>query len=169
MERLPRTHVRDTALPHHKPMLRRRLFLPIAAAVLLILGSGAPVAADTSVNVFGCFLNGGVEVVERGEVTVNSGWGAKSRGLVEAFLQAAIWTVTIDDAPVDVTAFLGPVTRREDGNWVVLWEYPAGTLADSGDELVVRVELDFEHAVFNGEELFQPGDVQQFDCTIVAE
>ena len=146
-----------------------RRMLPIAAALLLALVLVAPVAADSSVNVFGCYLNGGVQVVEPGEVSVNSGWGAKSRGLVEAFLLAAIWNLTVDDAQVDVTEFLGPVTEREDGNWVVIWELPVGTLHASGDQVAVRVQLDFKHTVFNGEDTFRPGDVQEFDCTIVAE
>jgi hypothetical protein len=142
--------------------------MPIAAAVLLAFVSAVPVAAGSSVSVFGCYLRGGVEFVVPGEVAATGGWAATSRGLVQAFLTASTWTVTVDDAPVDITDSFGPLTRRDDGTWAVSWEYPAGTLAGPGDQLAVRVQLSLTHTVFDGADFYRPEEPLEFECTIIA-
>ena len=148
---------------------RIRVIRALAGAALLAAVTVTPVAAVTTVNVTHCvFSLGGTEHIAPDSVTIEVGWGAKTRGQLVAFLRSNTWHVTIDGVAVDVTPYVGTPALRDDGFWFVNALYPAGEL-QFREEMSVSVEYELAFPVYDGFELFQAGTLGPFDCTIIAD
>jgi hypothetical protein len=137
-----------------------------ALSISMLLAAAAPALAaePVSVSMFPCFLAGGETTVPAGaDLTIQSGWGARTRGQINSFLASVSTEATLDGEPI-VGSFGSPEGSRADG-WSVFWNYSTDAL-DAGDTIEVSVEQTLAFPVFDGDLLFPAGSLGQMTCTI---
>lgn len=96
-------------------------------------------------------------------------WFAKTEAQIQDHLDNAIYTITIDDVPLqNWQQYRIPTRRESDGNYYVYWYVPAGPLTSGTHRITYRVT--WRSAIDDGYELFGPGTanpVQTGSCTFV--
>jgi hypothetical protein len=121
----------------------RRLVLASILGLSLTLGSAMGVAAADpgSVSYVGCvFANGGSAIVPAGApVTITFGWFSSTRHDADAFLKAALASISVDGQPVShANAFFSaPSYDGPDDVWITSWAYPTGRSLASAESMTV--------------------------------
>lgn len=147
---------------------------PLMAALLagvLLLSSAAAVSADSTsiVDPIVCdfFLGGSMTVEPGSTVVVRSGWFASTRGQIVSFMRASTWVLSVDGISIDVTPYLTGPTQLDRRYWVVMWDYPAGTLA-LGETMDVHMDIVLNHPNFDGSFLTPAGSALNgpVDCHV---
>ena len=107
------------------------------------------------------------------ELILRVGWGACTRGLVQAYITAAHYEWTLDGAPIfldeETAQYFGPIEPMGPsdtcvaGNgtlWASFWRYPMGTLDAGTHEISVHQWLD--HPVIDGGDYDGDGRLDRF-------
>ena len=148
----------------------RRMMATLFAGALL-LSSAAAVSADSTsiVDPIVCdfFLGGSMTVEPGSAVVVRSGWFASTRGQVVSFMRASTWVLSVDGTSIDVTPYLVGPTQLDYRYWVVMWNYPAGTLS-LGETMDVHMDIVLNHPNFDGSFLTPAGSALNgpVDCEV---
>jgi hypothetical protein len=133
-----------------------------------------------TVNLTRCHFGGGgnATVPAGSDVTVRIGWAENNRGRVQSFLNAQTTTADVDGTPVANASGLWSAISKLNGDlFVTFWSTFVGTLANPGDSLTVRLQVNLAHVVPAGKdpdtgEHFKegPGPLlpADFHCTITA-
>jgi hypothetical protein len=111
------------------------------------------------------------------EVVVAQRWEAKSRGLVEAFLNAQTTTLSINGgAPLDISGEYAPISAAPGGTYFTRVAHDTGITLGAGDSMTFNVVISFSHRVLDGFTLadetshrplfFGPGVTFEFPCEV---
>jgi hypothetical protein len=98
------------------------------------------------------FVHGGSATVPAGDpVELRATWVAKTRGLVQDFLNAATASASINGIPLaDPTSYFGaPNSDLVPGGWATRWSYFTGPLA-VGQSMTVVYDAVVSHPVPDG-------------------
>lgn len=153
--------------------------LTILAATAVALAATATASADgtSTVGVYGCFVNGGNVTRPAGtEIVARTGWAAKTRGLVQDFLQAQTTTLDVSGrTSIDASTMYDEPATRGQGDWASFVNVPTGVTLAPGESVTLTVTLAVSHRVTdglvfaNGEngrpQFFEPGAID-FSCTV---
>lgn len=152
---------------------------------LIVLGAGlvsARVAAADPVIVpaFPCteFFGGHVSVPAGSEVVVANRWEARTRGLVQNYLNAQVTTLNINGVVADVSRSYGPITKIPDAYRTSLF-YDTGVTLAAGQSMTFNLTIAVSHRLHDGFTLvdvdsheflfFGPGVIFEFPCTVTGE
>lgn len=129
--------------------------LTTLAAVAVALAATASASADgtSTIGVYGCFVNGGHVTRPAGtQLVAVTGWAAKTRGLVEDFLQAQTTTLVVNGAtPIDASGMYDEATTRDQGDWVSFVRVPTGVTLAPGESATLAFTLTVSHRLTDGE------------------
>jgi hypothetical protein len=114
------------------------------------------------------------------QVVVAQRWEAKSRGLVQTFLNAQTTTISVNGGePVDVSGDYDPIAPTSDGARIftrVL--YDTGVTLSAGESMTFNLVISLSHRLHDGLTLadgdshkplfFGPGETFEFGCTVTA-
>ena len=137
----------------------RRLVAPLLGLALLLSSAGVVAAEEPTIVdpiVCGIFLGGSMTAEPGSPIVVRSGWFASTRGQIVSFMRNSTWVVTIDGQPVDVVPLLQGPTQIEPRNWLVSWNYEAGSLA-LNEAMDVTFDIVLDHPNFDGFFLYPVG------------
>jgi hypothetical protein len=137
----------------------RKLAILVAAAVALGTTANASADGTSAVGVYGCFVNGGHVTRPAGtQLVAVTGWAAKTRGLVEDFLQAQTTTLVVNGStPIDASSMYDEATTRDPGDWVSFVRVPTGVTLAPGESATLTFTLAVSHRLTDGE-LFANGE-----------
>jgi hypothetical protein len=161
----------------------RRVTLVLAvAAIMAVLSPGIAHADTAVVPAFVCAeLSGGNATVSAGsQVVVAQRWEAKSRGLVQTFLNAQTTTISVNGSePVDLSGDYDPIAPTSDGarNFTRVL-YDTGVTLSAGESMRFDLVISLSHRLHAGLTLadgdshkplfFGPGETFEFGCTVTA-
>jgi hypothetical protein len=115
-------------------------------------------------------------------IVLYHGWGACTRGLVQAYLSAVYTGLSIDDGALYIAdgrdQYWGSITKMPDGYWVstciagnqktssaVYWEYPLGNLTP-GEEYEVYYYQWLDHRIIDGADYNGDGRLDSWEGLI---
>jgi hypothetical protein len=115
-------------------------------------------------------------------IVLYHGWGACTRGLVQAYLSAVHTEMSFDEGPLYIAdgrdQYWGSITKMPDGYWVpsciagnqktssaVYWEYPLGVLSAGEYEVYYTQYLD--HPVIDGADYDGDGSLDRWAGVLV--
>jgi hypothetical protein len=154
------------------------------AAVLVFLTAllALPAVARAQTAVVPAFpcavIFGGQWTVPAGsDVVVAQRWEAKTRGLVEAFLNAQTTTLSVNGgAPLDISGEYAPISAAPGGTYFTRVAHDSGITLGAGDSMTFNVVISFSHRVLDGFTLadetshqplfFGPGVTFEFPCEV---
>jgi hypothetical protein len=114
------------------------------------------------------------------DIVVNQRWEAKTKGLVQDFLNAQTTTLAVNGGPpADVSDFWGPIAQVPSvGDYRTSTSLPTGVTLATGDAMTFDLALAMSHPVLDGFTLaeehgrqplfFGPGVAFNFPCTVTA-
>jgi len=137
--------------------------------------------AEEIVHMFRCADEGGETTVPAGSrIVLLFGWGAKNRGLVQAFLNAQTTTISLNGgAPIDISDSYSPIkelpTPPPERAFASNVRHDTGVTLSAGRSLQVdgtivvsNPVVDFFDETTHRPVLFQPGQPESFSCRITA-
>jgi hypothetical protein len=134
--------------------------------------------AEVIVPVFPCTDDSGGEttVPAGSRIVLRFGWVVKTKGLVQAYLQAQTTTISINGAaPIDVSDSYSPIEEHPDGGFVSRVRYDTGVTLSAGESLqadgtvvVSNPVVDLTDETTGRPALFKPGEDNSFSCRITA-
>ena len=154
----------------------RKLTILAAVTVALATAAGASADGTSIVPVYGCFVNGGHVTRPAGtELVAATGWAAKTRGLVEDYLQAQTTTLVVNGgSPVDASGLYDEPAARGEDSWASFVRVPTGMTLAPGESATLAFTIAVSHRVTdglvfangqNGKPLFYEG-AATFSCTV---
>lgn len=152
------------------------LFTAIAAGLLVPEAAHAQTAI---VPAFVCsvIFGGNITVPAGSEVVVAQRWEAKTRGLVQTFLNAQTTTIALNGDPsLDISQDYDPIAPTSSGDYFTRVLHPTGVTLAVGESMTFELVLDLSHLLHDGFTLedddshkfqfFGPGAAFAFPCTV---
>jgi len=147
----------------------------------MLISPGTARADTAIVPAFVCAqLSGGNATVPAGSQVVAQRWEAKTRGLVQTFLNAQTTTISVNGGePVDVSADYAPIAPTSTGDlYFTRVLYDTGVTLSAGESMTFNLVITLSHRLHDGFTLadgdshkplfFGPGDTFEFPCTVTA-
>jgi hypothetical protein len=143
-----------------------RKLICVAVAALAVAIPAATAAADTSTTVVGvapCVFaeNGSATAPAGSEITFRLGWGARSSGLVLAFLRDETTTAAVDGTPIaNPESYWGPIERASVGtDSVSQWVYPTDITLGVGESVTLTMDVTLAHPLSDGYTVAPAGSI----------
>jgi len=157
--------------------MRKVVLLAVLASWLLVPGIVYAQTAIVPAFVCAVIFGGSVTVPAGSEIVVAQRWGAKTRGLVQAFLNAQTTTIVVNDgAAIDVSGGYDPIASVPGGGYFTRVLQPTGVTVGVGESMTFDLLLEFSHRLHDGYTFedgdshkllfFGPGVAFEFPCTV---